>query len=114
MDRNRRKQLLEEYKYRKPEMGVVSFRCIETGESFLGISKDTKTDFNSQRARLDINYHPNKRLQELWNRYGAEGFELSVVKILKYDSPDDVHTQDLEALRDKCLSEDPQAAKIWR
>ncbi len=114
MDKNRRKQLLEEYKNRKPEMGIISFRCLETGESFLGISKDTSTDFNSQRARLDTNYHPNKRLQELWSLYGAAGFELSVLKILKYDNPDDNHTDELEALREKCLAQDPQAKKIWR
>ena len=42
MDTKRKKELLEAYKNRHPEMGVISYRCKETGEVFLGISKDTK------------------------------------------------------------------------
>jgi len=114
MDKMRKKQLMEEYKNRRPEMGVISYRCIATGESFLGISNDTRAGFNSVNVRLAGNSHPNKRLQELWNQYGAEGFALSVVKILKYESPADDHTLELKALREQCLAQDKQASKIWR
>lgn len=34
MDMKRKKQLLEEYKNRRPEMGVISYRCLATNESF--------------------------------------------------------------------------------
>ncbi len=114
MDMKRKKQLLEEYKNRRPEMGVISYRCIATNESFLGISKDTKADFNSTSAKLDGNYHPNKRLLELWNHYGMRGFELSVMKVLKYENPADDHTAELEALREQCLAQDKQARRIWK
>lgn len=114
MDMKRKKQLLEEYKNRRPEMGVISYRCIATNESFLGISRDTKADFNSTSTKLAANYHPNKRLQELWNHYGMAGFELSVMKTLKYENPDDDHTAELEELREQCLSLDKQAGRIWR
>ena len=70
MDIKRKKELLEAYKNRQPEMGVISYCCKETGEVFLGISKDTKADFNNTNLKLAANCHPNKRLQELWNRYG--------------------------------------------
>lgn len=114
MDMKRKKQLLEEYKNRRPEMGVISYRCIATNESFLGISTDTRVGFNSNNVKLASNYHPNKRLQELWNLYGMEGFELSVMKVLKYENPDDDHTSKLEALREQCLILDKQARRIWR
>lgn len=114
MDIQRRKELLEMYKHRKPEMGVISYRCIETGESFLGISTDTKAGFNSMNMKLTANIHPNKRLQELWNKYGSAGFELSVIKVLKYDDPHEDHTDKLENLREQCLAADPNARKIWR
>ncbi len=114
MDMKRKKQLLEEYKNRRPEMGVISYRCLATNESFLGISKDTKADFNSISAKLAANYHPNQRLQELWNHYGMEGFELSVVESLKYESPADDHTVELEALREQYLAHNKQARRIWR
>lgn len=114
MDKIKRKELLESYKNRCPEMGVISYRCKETGEAFLGISKDTKADFNSINMKLTTNWHPNKRFQELWNKYGSEGFELSVVKVLKYDDPHEDHTAELESLREQCLAADPNAKKIWR
>jgi len=114
MDSKRRKELLEAYKNRHPEMGVISYRCKETDEVFLGISKDTKSDFNSTNMKLTLNIHPNKRLQELWNKYGEEGFELSVAKVLKYEDPQEDHTQELEKLREQCLAADPKASKIWR
>lgn len=46
MDTNPKKELVEQWKNRHPEMGVISFHCISTGESFGGISKETKVDFN--------------------------------------------------------------------
>ncbi len=114
MDMKRKKELLVTYKSRHPEMGVMSYRCRETGEVFLGISKDTKSDFNSTNMKLSANWHPNKQLQELWNQYGLEGFELSVIKILKYDDPNEDHTTELESLREQCLAADPNARRIWR
>lgn len=114
MDMIRKKQLLEEYKNRKPEMGVISFRCSATGETFLGISKDTKADFNSTRCKLKANWHPNKRLLALWNQYGENGFELSVLKVLKYEDPGADHTDKLEELCEQCLKADSGARRIWR
>lgn len=114
MDIKRKKELLEMYKNRKPEMGVFSFRCKDTGDVFLGISKDTRADFNSANAKLSSNMHPNKQLQELWNKYGREGFEISVIKVLKYDDPNEDHTEELEKLREECLASDPKARRIWK
>lgn len=114
MDMKRKKELLEAYKNRHPEMGVISYRCKETGEVFLGISKDTKADFNSTNAKLSANWHPNKQLLKLWNQYGPEGFELSVIKVLKYDDPNEDHSAKLESLREHCFAADPNARRIWR
>lgn len=95
-------------------MGVISYCCKETGDVFLGIAKDTKAEFNSTNAKLAANWHPNKQLQELWNKYGSVCFELSVIKVLKYDNPHENHTEELEDLREQCLAADPNARRIWR
>ncbi|MGC4018549.1 MAG: GIY-YIG nuclease family protein [Muricomes sp.] len=114
MDRKRKKELILEYKNRHPEMGVISYRCKSTGESFLGISKDTKTAFNSSDFQLSLGKHPNKYLQELWNQYGEGDFERLVLKVLKYEDPVADHTDELEELREKCLEADDKARKIWK
>lgn len=115
MDAKRKKQLMEEYKNRRPEMGVISFKCKKTGEAFLGASTDTRADFNSNRAKLDFNSHPNKYMQKLWNEYGGiNGFEFSVIEILKYENPNDNHREELEELREICLADNSKARRIWR
>lgn len=114
MDKAQKKALAEAWKTRRPEMGVISLRCRETGETFLGPAKDTKAGFNSIRAKLSGGLHPNRRLQELWKQYGEEGFELSVAAVLEYEDPLEDHTEELETLRDLCLAENPGAAKIWK
>ena len=112
MDKTRRKELVEMYKNRCPERGIIAYRCRENSEMFLGISKDTKADFNSNNFKLSANLHRNKRLQELWNHYGKEGFEQSVVKVLEYDNPQDDHSEELEELLEECIIEEPNAVRI--
>ena len=114
VDIKRKRELLDEWKNRHPEMGVIAFKCVATGEEFMGISKDTKADFNSNRFKLSAGGHPNKRMQELWDQYGENGFESSVLQLLKYESPQDDHTVELEDLLKQCMAKAPQARRIWR
>ncbi len=95
-------------------MGVISFACKETGESFLGATGDARAGFNSNRVKLDAGSHPNKRLQELWNTYGEGGFEVSLLVQLEYEDQHADHTEELEELREGCLAADPKASKIWK
>lgn len=114
MNATRRKELLEGYRNRRPEMGVISLRCTAIGEAFLDISQDTRVSFNSVRTKLESGYHPNRRLRELRKQYGQSGFECSVIKTLSYEDPHENQTAKLEALRSKCLAQDPLAQKLWK
>lgn len=114
MDIKKRKELVEEYKNRQLEMGVICLTCKSSGESFLDVCKDTKVGFNSARAKLGMNSHPNKQLQQLWDKYGAEDFDFSVIRVLEYDNVNDNHDDELELLRDECLNEIPNSSKVWR
>ncbi|MCI2242672.1 GIY-YIG nuclease family protein [Adlercreutzia faecimuris] len=114
MDKSRRKELIEAYRNRRPEMGVIALRCRETGDSFLGASRDVPADFNSARAKLELGGHPNRQLSALWERYGEDGFDFVVLETLECEDPDKDYGPDLEALRELCLAADPRAQKIWR
>jgi hypothetical protein len=112
MDKEKKKELLSDWKERHPEMGVVSVTCAATGECFYDTAKDTGTWFNRHRFQLEGGLHRNKRLQELWNLYGEPGFAFSVVSTLEYEKLEDVDTNDLKELLALCLMEAPEARKL--
>lgn len=114
MDMRRKRQLLEEYKNRRPEMGILSFCCKTTQEMFLCLSQDTKADINSTRFKLLANSHPNKRLQTLWNQYGESDFDITLMKAFKYESPHDDHRDKLEKQLTECLEENAGAKRVWK
>lgn len=71
MDARTKKELVNDWKNRHPEMGVISFHCKLTEETFWDISKDTNADYNSNCFKLQAGIHPNKQMQKLWNEYGG-------------------------------------------
>lgn len=114
MDKERRKQLMQEYRDRKPEMGIIAICCTATGDTYLGISTDTRESFNSIRGRFFLGGHPNKELQALWDQYGEDGFTFSVERILKYEDPKADQSRELNELYEKCLTANGSAKKIWK
>ena len=113
MNQDRKKELREQYKNRRPEMGVVALTCAATGDSFLGPTTDAQAMFNGLRVKLNGGSHPNKRLQALWKEHGEAGFSMTLVETFDYDDPKDDHKAELELLRDMLLERDPAAKKIW-
>lgn len=98
MDKQNRKKLIQEYKNRKVDMGIIQFMNTSTEERFVAISKNVEADINSHRFKLKANWHPNKELQTLWNELGEEGFEMSVIEELDYDETMTNHTALLEEI----------------
>lgn len=82
MDEQRKRELREVYRNSRPPMGVLAFRCVPTGESFLLASRNISADTNSVTFKLNSGYHPNRHLLELWERYGEEGFAVEVLETL--------------------------------
>ncbi len=112
MDKQTKKEMISEWKESHPKMGVVSVRCIATGEEFYSISRDTASWFNRHRFELNDRRHRNKRLQELWDMYGEGGFDFLTVSELEYEKADDVKPDDLKELLEICLMENPAAKKL--
>lgn len=112
---DRKKQLLMEYKHGKTEMGIISFLCVITKESFIGHSQDTKANINSNRFKLGANLHRNLDLQKLWNQHGEYAFEIGVLEILPYDEKDkekEDYTKELEAMCNRYLRNIERARRI--
>lgn len=115
MDIRRKKQLIEEYKNRKPEMGILCFKFKAGEEIFLTASKDIRADINSNRFKMQLGNHPNKDMQKLWQAGGGlEGVEIFVMKEYAYKNSDDDHTDKLEALLTEYLAAHEGARRVWR
>ena len=103
MDEQRKRELKEAYRNSRPPMGVLSFCCEPTGESFLLASRNISADTNSVTFKLNSGYHPNRHLL--------------VLETLDYrdesDDPAD-YKDELDQLRDLCLERDPNALLLWK
>ena len=108
----RKKELLNAYNDRRPEMGGISFHCRPAGEIFLMPAADIPAKFNRIRFQLSAGSCPNKRLQALWTQYGQDAFVLQTAACLEYDDPKEDHTQELETLCELCLLETPGARRL--
>ena len=104
MDKDRKKQLQEEYKQMRSDMGVFLFECIPTGTVYLGCDQNIKGTLNSIQFQLRNNsYFTNRALQAEWTEYGEKQFRVAVLEILDYDekNPDKQdYSDDLKILKD--------------
>ncbi|HHX69240.1 MAG: GIY-YIG nuclease family protein [Miniphocaeibacter sp.] len=112
MDKEKRKILLENYKNRKPEKGILSIKNKTEEIEFLTIAKDKKANINSIKMKLNTNWHPNKELQDLWNKYGEGDFEIDLIEKLKYDDPKEDYTRELNELLEILLLEKKDARRL--
>ena len=86
MNQERRKQLQQEYKQMRPEMGVFAFRCDEINKIYLGADQSIKSTINKIIFQLNFNtYLTNRTLQADWNEQGESAFKIEVLEILEYD-----------------------------
>lgn len=104
MDRSRKKELLQQYKEMKPDMGVYMFKSKKTNTIYLGCDKNIKATINGDKFKLKYNSHRCEKLQKDWNENKEENFEISVVEILPYDKDESKvdYSEDLEILREMC------------
>lgn len=51
-------------------------------------------------------------MQALWDQFGPDAMDFSVLEPLSYEDPQEDHTEELELLREIWLEKDPQAKKI--
>ena len=98
-----KKELKEQYKQIKPDMGIFAYKCLPSGKVYLGIGQNIRADINSLSFQLNLGKYPaNKNLENDWKYYGEKGFEISVLELLEYDN-EGVKTDykdDLRALRE--------------
>ena len=97
----RKRELKEQYKAMRPEMGVFVFRCVPTGKNYVGWTHDLKGTLNSLRFQLEL----------------GSCREKAVLEKLPYDKDDETKTDYSEELTLLCRlwqEKLPDHEEVWR
>jgi hypothetical protein len=78
--RDRKKQLKQDYQQRVPSIGVFQIRNTNNEKILLVAGKDLRALFNRHRFQLQKSGHPNKALQEDWQRFGENTFAFEIIE----------------------------------
>lgn len=100
LSRERKRELIEEYKKTPKEMGVYCIRNKDTQHCFVATSRDIQARFNRHRLELRTGAERlSDRLQKDWTALGDEHFEFLTLEALEpLDDPDYDPTDDLATL----------------
>ncbi|HHW28200.1 MAG TPA: GIY-YIG nuclease family protein [Syntrophomonadaceae bacterium] len=101
LSKERKKELQEQYKLMKPEMGIFAVINKSSSKYYLQVTQNLKGMINSTRFKLDGGMHPNKELQKDWLEIGSDGFEIRVLEKIEYDEDESKtdYTEELELLK---------------
>lgn len=106
MDKDRRKELREQYDNIHPDMGVVTWRC---GDSiWVMTTTDANASFNGMSFQLKLGSWPGRELQRAYSA-NPDRFVWTLEKQLEYDDPNEDHSDDLEILLMEFMEEYPNA-----
>ena len=96
-----KKQLINEYKQKEIEMGIIRIYNKEEGYSYVDICENLYKPFEALKFQLNMGKFKLKfkKFQEDWNRYGEEGFSF---EILEKFNPSDEATdkENIEELKE--------------
>jgi hypothetical protein len=107
MSKDRRRELVREYKERKPQRGVYAIRCTATGEVWASASPKLDSQQNSTWFQLRMGGHPNRALQAAWNAHGEAAFSYEIAAEL-----DDAERSDYALKADLKALEAEQREKL--
>ncbi len=101
MEKNRKKELIEQYKRTKPQMGAFAISCKQNSKCYIQATQDLHGVMNGALARLNGGMHPFRELQKEWSEYGADSFTMEVLETLEYDKDESKtdYTEELALLQ---------------
>lgn len=95
---DRKKELKEQYKQMKTEMGVLIVQNKINKKYLMVASQNLKGMINRIRFQLSSGGHPNIELQKEWKEFGEDNFEFNILETLEY-SKDETKTDYTEELQ---------------
>jgi hypothetical protein len=80
VDKQRRKELQEEYRQIKIYMGVVQIKNNKNGKIFIAAYPNLKNKWLTLQGQLKMGMYPNLQLQSDWKELGPEAFSYEVLE----------------------------------
>ena len=88
MSRERRRELIREFKEQTVTAGVVAVRCTATNEAWVVASRNIERQQTSLWFSLRLGGHPDRSLQQAWDQHGEDAFTLEVLEQIDGELPD--------------------------
>ncbi len=82
---DRKKQLKEQYKQMKTDMGVFIVKKKDNNKYLLVATQNIKGMMNRVKFQLEMGSYPNTELQKDWNESSPDDFEFAILETLEYD-----------------------------
>lgn len=89
-DRNRRKELQEQFKQIKTYMGVIKITNTANGKIFIAAYPNLKNRWLTLKGQLVMGMHVNSELQKDWNELGPESFTYEIMEEKDTDKATDI------------------------
>jgi len=102
IDKQRRKELIEQYKEIKTYMGIFQIKNNVNGKIFIDSCPNLKNRWFTLKWHLDMGSHPNSELQKDWNELGPVAFIYEVLEQKEADKVDDIRWE-LKKMKKKWL-----------
>jgi hypothetical protein len=90
MDKNRRKELKEEYRQIKTYMGVYQITNKKNGKIFIDSCPNLKNKWLTLQAQLEMGMFANAQVQKDWKVLGADAFAYEVLEQKETDKVTDM------------------------
>jgi hypothetical protein len=95
---DKKKELKEQYKNMKKDMGIFSIKNDSLKKVFIEGTNDLKGTMNGSLFKLDMNSHPNKELQKIWLEIGKDNFIVEIEDMVPHNDEfnDQMYKEELE------------------
>ena len=111
-----KKELINEYKQREIEMGIIKIHNNITGYSYIDVCNDLYKPFEGIKFRLGLGRVKVKSFQEEWNKYGENAFTFEIVERLdsKKEDSEEQKSDDLNELLKLWLESNSEGLKLYQ
>lgn len=109
-----RKELKQDHKQSKSQMGVFQIKNVNTGQVFIDYSTDVNAKWNRHLSELRFGSHRNKTLQKDWKQFGESAFKFEILSEMEYqDDSNPDYNKELKTLQELIVEELDSSISVY-